>query len=231
MRGLTTADAGVTASTSSSSEAVYFGETPMYLDLKFVDISRVETLLGPQGTLYGLGTMFGAIRYIQNRPSASRWEGSVHARVFGESHSGQPGMNADATINIPVIQDLLAFRGSVGYWDNPGFIDYVYLLNQPGVSLAQPGGALGNPADEAGSLNYYLNSKGVLTYEHDIIGVNPVTGEPPKGWYGSIGSPSQIAANLHSKPDANFERTVSTRAQLGSIPLPGCASMALGCVS
>jgi iron complex outermembrane receptor protein len=218
MRGLTTADAGTGASTSSSSEAIYFGETPMYLDLKFIDISRVETLLGPQGTLYGLGTMFGAIRYIPNRPSASRWEGSAHARVFGESHSGQPGMNVDATINIPIIQDVLAFRGSAGYWDNPGFIDYNYLLNQPGVSLAQPGGKLGTPTDEAGSLNYYINSKGVLKYEHDIIGVNPVTGEPPKGWYGSIGSPSQIAANLHSQKDANFERTVSTRAQLGFYP-------------
>jgi len=218
MRGLTTSDAGVGGSTASSSEAIYFGETPMYLDLKFMDINRVETLLGPQGTLYGLGTMFGAIRYIPNRPSASKWEGSVHARVFGESHSGTPGMNADATINIPIIEDMIAFRGSVGYWNNPGFIDYNYLLNEPGVSIAQPGGALGNPADEAGSLNYYVNSRGTLTYEHDMIGVNPITGAAPNGWYGSIGSPSQIAANLHAKKDANFEHTVSTRAQIGLYP-------------
>jgi len=218
MRGLTTADAGTGASTSSSSEAIYFGETPMYIDLKFMDISRVETLLGPQGTLYGLGTMFGAIRYIPNRPNANKWEGNFHARVFGESHSGDPGVNVDATINIPILQDRIAFRGSVGYWNNPGFIDYNYLINQPGVSLPQPGGPLGNPADEAGSLNYYVNSRGVLTYEHDMIGVNPVTGAPPNGWYGSIGTPEQIAANLHSQKDANTERTVSTRAQLGLYP-------------
>jgi outer membrane receptor protein involved in Fe transport len=218
MRGLTTADAGGGGTTNSSSEAIYFGETPMYIDMKFLDLNRVETLLGPQGTLYGLGTMFGAIRYIPNRPSASRWEGSVHARVFGESHSSEPGMNADATINIPIIEDKLAFRGTVGYWNNPGFIDYTALVNQPGVSNPQPGGLLGNPADEAGSLNYYINSKGKLRFEHDIIGVNPTTGAPNSAWYGSLGTPSQIAANLHTKNDANDERTVSTRAQLGLYP-------------
>jgi len=218
MRGLTTADADSNANTTSTSEAIYFGETPMYIDMKFLDLNRVETLLGPQGTLYGLGTMFGAIRYIPNRPSATKWEGSAHARVFGESHSSKPGVNADATINIPILEDKVAFRGSVGYWNNPGFIDYVALLNRPGVSNPQPGGLLGNPADEAGSLNYYLNSKGKLRYEHDIIGVNPATGNPNPAWYGSLGTPQQIAANLHTKKDANDERTLSTRAQLGLYP-------------
>jgi len=222
MRGLTTADAdsgaNSGAATTSTSEAIYFGETPMYIDMKFLDLNRVETLLGPQGTLYGLGTMFGAIRYIPNRPSATKLEGNVHARFFGESHSGKPGVNADATLNIPIIEDKVAFRGSVGYWNNPGFIDYIALLNKPGVSNPQPGGLLGNPADEAGSLNYYLNSKGKLRYEHDIIGVNPATGVPNPAWYGSLGTPQQIAANLHTKKDANDERTVSTRAQLGLYP-------------
>lgn len=218
MRGLTTSDAGVGASTSSNSEAIYFGETPMYIDLKFMDIARVETLLGPQGTLYGLGTMFGAVRYIPNRPNADKWEGSMHGRLFGQSHSDDVGVNGDATLNVPIVRDLLAFRGSVGYWNNPGFIDYNYLLREPGVSLAQPGGPLGNPADQAGSLNYYLNSRGVLTYERDIIGVNPTTGAPPNGWYGSIGTPEQIEANMRSQKDANFEHTFSSRAQLGFYP-------------
>ncbi|MBO9576600.1 MAG: TonB-dependent receptor [Sphingobium sp.] len=218
MRGLTTADAGGNSSNTSNSEAIYFGETPMYIDMKFLDLNRVETLLGPQGTLYGLGTMFGAIRYIPNRPSASKWEGSVHARVFGESHSGNPGWNVDATINIPIIEDKVAFRGSVGYWNNPGFIDYTALVNQPGISNPQPGGLLGNPADEAGSLNYYINSKGKLRFEHDIIGVNPTTGAPNSAWFGSLGTPQQISANLHTKNDANDEQTISTRAQLGLYP-------------
>ena len=218
IRGLTTSDAGTGGATSSSSEAIYFGETPMYIDLKFVDIARVETLLGPQGTLYGLGTMFGAIRYIPNRPDANNIEGSVRARAYDLSHSSDYGVNLDATLNIPIISDFLAFRGSVGYWNNPGFIDYPFLLKQPGISIAQPGGALGNPADEAGSLNYYYNSRGVLRYERDVIGVDPITGEPPEGYYGSIGTPEQIAANLYERKDANSELTFSARGALGIYP-------------
>jgi len=218
MRGLTTADANGAAANDSDSEAIYFGETPMYIDLKFMDINRVETLLGPQGTLYGLGTMFGAIRYIPNRPNANEWEGNVHGRGFVQSHSNDPGVNADATINIPLVRDVLAFRGSVGYWNNPGFIDYTALVNQPGVSNPQPGGLLGNPADQEGSLNYYINSRGVLRFERDIIGVNPATGEPNAAWYGSLGTPEQIAANLHTKKDANYETTLSTRSQIGFYP-------------
>ncbi|WEK46567.1 MAG: TonB-dependent receptor [Candidatus Andeanibacterium colombiense] len=128
------------SSNGSSSLAAYLGEVPLNYDFKLIDIARVETLLGPQGTLYGTATMAGAIRYIPNRPNTDEIEGSAHARTYLKSHSGDVGYQVDGTINIPIVKDHIAFRSSTGYYFDPGFIDSPLLVNEPGVSLPQPDG-------------------------------------------------------------------------------------------
>ncbi|HEY4030859.1 MAG TPA: Plug domain-containing protein, partial [Caulobacteraceae bacterium] len=69
MRGISSGDTSANGSNSNNSVGVYLGEVPLYLDFKLIDISRVEVLQGPQGTLYGLGTLAGTVRYIPNRPN------------------------------------------------------------------------------------------------------------------------------------------------------------------
>ncbi|MCW1430793.1 TonB-dependent receptor [Novosphingobium sp. JCM 18896] len=167
MRGISSSDAGSGAN-SNSAVGVYLGEVPLYLDFKLLDIARVEVLQGPQGTLYGLGTLSGAIRYMPNRPDSSDWSIDAHLRAFGQSQSKDAGINGDVTINVPIVQDHIAFRTVVGYYDNPGFIDYNYLLKQPGVSNPQP--VRGTTAAQAGlgtaaqqAANFY--SKKDLNYE------------------------------------------------------------------
>ncbi|OYX63269.1 MAG: hypothetical protein B7Y89_06895 [Novosphingobium sp. 32-60-15] len=136
MRGITSGGPGGT--NRSTAVGVYLGEIPLYVDFKFLDINRVETLLGPQGTLYGLGTLAGAIRYIPNRPNFSRFEGEAHARVYDVAHSDGVGSVFDATVNLPIVEDKVALRVTGGYYNDPGFIDSPFLVNQLGVSLPQP---------------------------------------------------------------------------------------------
>lgn len=168
LRGISSGDTSATGSNFENSVGVYLGEVPLYLDFKLLDINHVEVLQGPQGTLYGLGTLAGAVRYMPNRPDASKLSVDMHGRWFGEAHSKQAGVNADGTINIPIVEDHIALRSTVGYYYNPGFIDYNYLLIRPGVSNPQPvrgataaDASFGSPAQRAA--NFY--SKKDVNYE------------------------------------------------------------------
>ena len=117
------------------------GEVPLYQDFKLLDLQRVEVLLGPQGTLYGAGTLAGAIRYIPNRPDTEKFSVDAHVRGSAVSHGSQIGFQGDFTVNIPIVKDHIALRSTAGYYYEPGFIDYPFLLQNPGTSLPQPGGA------------------------------------------------------------------------------------------
>lgn len=211
MRGLSADDSSSSGNNYDNALAIYLGETPIYADFKFMDIARVETLLGPQGTLYGEGTLAGAIRYLPNRPNPDKWEGSADMRLFGESHAHSPGATVEGTINIPLISGKVALRSSVGYWDNPGFIDYVGLVNQPGISNPQPGGPIGDYTQQASS----------LSVSPTVIGINPATGAAPTGWDTNNATPAQLAANVHNALGVNFEHTLSMRHTLGLFPVDG----------
>ncbi len=142
LRGLNASDSDSTGASYDDALGVYLGEVPLYYDFKLLDIARVETLLGPQGTLYGLGTLAGAIRNIPNRPNTDAIEGEVHGRLYGKAHGSRAGYQVDGVINIPIIRDHVAFRSATGYYYDPGFIDYTLLLQNPGVSLPQPSGTV-----------------------------------------------------------------------------------------
>lgn len=199
LRGIESGDTSVNGANGNDAVGVYLGEVPLYLDFKLIDIARVETLLGPQGTLYGLGTLAGAVRYMPNRPNTSRFSVDLHGRGYAQSHSSDFGRIGDVTVNLPILTDHIALRSVVGYYDNPGFIDYNYMLQRPGISDAQPvrgataaQGSLGTQADYAANfkrqddvnfehtfttrntllLEYNPNVKAFLTYAHQDTKTN-----------------------------------------------------------
>ncbi len=118
--------------------ATYLGDIPLAIDLRLHDIERVEVLLGPQGTLYGAGTLAGAVRYLPRPPDTERRTLEVRGDLFALAHGGAPGSDAGLTFNLPLVARRLALRGSIDRYGNPGFIDYDYLLRTPGVSEPEP---------------------------------------------------------------------------------------------
>lgn len=182
--GLTVMDTGASSTgtiiarglNSSGSQdnavGIYLGEVPLYYDFKLLDIARVETLLGPQGTLYGLGTLAGAIRYIPNRPNVTDFEGAVHGQTYGKSHASKVGYQGDGMVNIPIVKDHIAFRSATGYYSDPGFIDYPLLIQTPGVSLPQPSGPVSvTPAGYAANLKEKkdLNFEKTFTTRNQLL--------------------------------------------------------------
>lgn len=105
---------------------VYLDESVVSLslftpDLDLFDLNRVETLRGPQGTLFGSGSVGGTLRYITNQPNIDRVEGKVEGNVNlvdGDDFGG----HLKGAINLPINQNL-AVR-AVGYYTRyGGFID------------------------------------------------------------------------------------------------------------
>ena len=129
---------------------VYVGEIPVYIDLKLNDMERIEVLIGPQGTLYGSGTLGGAVRYIPNKPATDETSVELRGDFYDLNEADDLGYEGGGTINIPIIDDKLAFRASVDYVDDPGFIDYNFLVREAGVSNPQPD--FNNPDDVSANL-------------------------------------------------------------------------------
>jgi len=114
--------------------ATYIGEIPLYVDLKMIDIERVEALLGPQGTLYGAGTLGGAIRYLPNRPDPARSDADVNARFYALNHSDGFGYDVDGALNVPLIQDRLAVRVAALPRGPPGTV-WLRAVCVPGAAV------------------------------------------------------------------------------------------------
>ena len=157
MRGLSAGGAPNQSQSTTSpfpNVALYLDDQSMQFpgrnnDPYLIDIDRVEVLEGPQGTLFGGGAQAGAIRYITNKPKLDVTEGNANAG-YGYTSGGDPSFNANATINLPIIPDVLAVRASV-FSDRHGG----YISNVPGTIAAVANPALGinaTPTASNGSL-------------------------------------------------------------------------------
>lgn len=120
----------------------YVNDTPIYANFLLRDLERVEVLRGPQGTLYGSGSLGGTIRYITRAPQLNKFEGSVRLNGSQVEGSSGTGFSGDGMINIPM-GETAALRLNVSRLDYPGLTDYpnVYVLDANGVPVVPDLGA------------------------------------------------------------------------------------------
>jgi len=107
---------------------VYLDESVISLslftpDLDLYDLNRVETLRGPQGTLFGSGSIGGTVRYITNQPSFDGIEGSFEADL-NTVKGGGTGGSLKGMVNVP-LSDTIAVRAVAYHTEYGGFIDAI----------------------------------------------------------------------------------------------------------
>ena len=142
----------------TSTTSIYLDEQPITVsgfnpDPRLVDISRVEALSGPQGTLFGDAAQCGTLRIITNKPDTSSQSGFVD--LTGNTvKSGGQGYDLNGMVNFPLVEDKLALRLVGFYAKEAGFID-----NIPAVGLPGPfGPTSGAPYDNSAFVDDDVNS-------------------------------------------------------------------------
>jgi len=131
------------------------------LDPRIFDMQRVEVLKGPQGTLYGGGSISGSTRYITNKPD-SREFGANIALDTSITDGSSPGYSIDAMVNVPLIEDVLALRAVGFFADNAGYYDNTYLNKDDQGGFEQTGGRVAlrwTPTDRVAVTGSYFLDK------------------------------------------------------------------------
>lgn len=91
---------------------VYAAAATFLFDPALLDLDHIEFLYGPQGTLYGAGSMGGLVKYVTVKPDLGGFSGNVGADVSNTNRGGT-SYSEHASINLPLIKDKAAVRVSV----------------------------------------------------------------------------------------------------------------------
>ncbi len=109
------------------------------VDIRLFDVDRIEVLRGPQGTLYGVGSLSGTIRMLTNQPKLDVFESDVGAELSFTKEGGTNSL-VNGMVNLPLIDDKLGIRAVGWRVDNSGYINNIRLgLNEINDELTEGG--------------------------------------------------------------------------------------------
>jgi outer membrane receptor protein involved in Fe transport len=155
--------------------ATYIDETPAFVNLRLDDVERVEFLRGPQGTLYGSGSLGGTLRFIHNKPDpgAFTWRAETSGSRTADADGLDYGVNG--VVNIPLGASA-AIRVSGGQDYYHGFVDAPYTATLGPGGIAEPA----DPADPLASVPLTHRERAVnygrVTFAHGALRFLPATG-------------------------------------------------------
>ncbi len=185
MRGISGCGSGV----GQGSVAVYLDEQPITTpagdtDWHMYDVSRIEVLPGPQGTLYGASSEAGTIRYITNKPNPDAFSASYTGQL-NNIYNGTIGGLAEGFVNLPITSNIAA--RFVGWYErDSGYINNVAQT----VTLAN-----GFSENNAPYVQNHYNpvttegGRAMFTFKiNDDWSINPTIATQKQRWDGTFGT-------------------------------------------
>ena len=122
---------GISSSAGTATVALYLDDVSLTTrnlptegasEPRFLDISRIEILRGPQSTLYGASALGGTLRYISNQPQMNVFSGNVFSEISGTYHGGV-NYDEQGVLNIPIIDNKLVLRIAGETGGDSGYIN------------------------------------------------------------------------------------------------------------
>src|SRR5271154_2804375 len=132
------------------------------IDPNLYDLNRIEILRGPQGTLFGSGSMGGTVRLITNQPNLSHFQSTAQSVLSGTDGGGFNHTD-NLMVNLPLIDDTLALRvvGTENY--TSGWIDRIVAGSFP-LAGGNPVGTVRGDVQNAPIEKQYPGSNAYQTY-------------------------------------------------------------------
>ncbi len=197
MRGIWLGAVAAQTTQENPLTGIYYDDLPVSLanfnpNLDLFDVQRIEILRGPQGTLYGAGSMGGNIRFVTNAPDSREWAAEV-AGSYGQVADGGDVYDIKGMVNVPVSEGKFGLR-MVGYsnWDD-GYIDNSYLDIEDFDDNRRWGGRVSGRWDATDRLAVTLNVlRQEVEFEHGRHyidgppGTMPDPDDPQQNLYGNI---------------------------------------------
>lgn len=124
LRGIST---GNNYDATSSATGLYLDDVPMGsaygpggTEINLIDLARVEVLRGPQGTLYGAGSLGGTVRFVTRQPELDHFGGTIEGDA--SVTEGATGSGVSAVLNVPLIENQMAARFVAYHREQDGYI-------------------------------------------------------------------------------------------------------------
>ncbi|MCX2865479.1 TonB-dependent receptor [Paucibacter sp. PLA-PC-4] len=189
IRGLATASVGASSvgvyidDVATGSSAPYGMGATTPLDMGLLDLKHIEILRGPQGTLYGAGSMGGLIKYVTNEPDTGEFSGSVRLAASSTRYGGM-GHTVNGVVNVPIKMDVAAVRVAAYRTRFGGYDDAIGLAAEKNVNRSVATGArISTLLTPSRNLSMRLTA---TTQEEERSGndyedFSPATGQFPSG--------------------------------------------------